>query len=73
MRNGIFHKTDSADAKMASKHPTEELRDSKYNVTKYLRYGDRGRIDYSATEIMCWTNKQTEGLLKMLRRWRQQY
>ena len=47
--------------------------DFKYNATEYLRCGDRGQIDYPDAEIMRWTNKRKEGLLKILRRWRSQY
>ena len=73
MRNDILHREDSAGAKMASKHLTEELLDFKYNATQYLRHGDRGQIDYPDAEILRWTNTRKEGLLKMLRGWRRQY
>ena len=73
MRNDILHREDSAGAKMASKHLTEELLDFKYNATRYLRHGDRGQIDHPDAEIMRWTNTRKEGLLKMLRGWRRQY
>ena len=73
MRNDILHREDSAGAKMASKHLTEELFDFKYNATEYLRHGDRGQIDYPDAEIMRWTNTRKEGMLKMLRGWCRQY
>ena len=73
MRNDILHREDNAGAKMECKHLTEELLDFKYNATKYLRYGDRGQINYPDAEIMRWMNTRKEGMLKMLRGWRQQY
>ena len=73
MKKHILCQEDSAGAKMASKHLTEELLDFKYTTTQYLRCGDRGQIDYPDAEIMCWTNTRKEGKLKMLRGWRRQY
>ena len=73
MRNDILHREDSAGTKMANKHLTEELLNFRYNATEYLRHRDRGKIDYSDAEIMRWTIKRKEGMLKLLRRWRSQY
>ena len=58
---------------MASKHLTEELLDFKYNVIECLRHRDGGQIDYPDAEIIYWTNKRKEEMLKLFRRWRQQY
>ena len=52
MRNNIFHREESAGTKMTNKHLTEELLDFKYNVTEYLRHGDRGQINCPDAEIM---------------------
>ena len=73
MRNDILHREDSAGAKIVSKHLTEELLDFKYNTTGYLRHGDCGQIGYPDAEIICWTNKRKGEMLRLLRRWRQQY
>ena len=66
MINDILHREDSAGAKIVSRHLTEELLDFKYNATECLRCGDRGQIDYPDAEIMRWTIKRKEKMLKML-------
>ena len=65
MRNDILHREDSAGAKIVSKHLTEELLGFKYNATEYLCHGDRGQNDYPDAEIMRWTIKCKEGMLKL--------
>ena len=58
---------------MASGHLNEELLNFKYNATEYLRFGDRGQLDYPDPDRMYWTNTRKEDTLKMLRRWRWHY
>ena len=73
MGNDILHRADSAGAKMANKHLTEELLGFKYNATEYLRHENRGQNEYPDAEIMRWVSTQKEDFLKMFRHWRQQY